>query len=75
MTKHICKFGEPGFPVNAVERGKAVIVGKGQSFQVADHDFCKVSGSPSITWLLDFPIPLKGPFIENKLCWHKRKLF
>ena len=41
--KHVCKVGEPGYPVAAMERGKAVIVSKDQSLQVGDHDFCKVS--------------------------------
>ena len=40
--KYTCKVGEPGYPVAAVERGKQVIVGKDQSFEIADHDFCKI---------------------------------
>ena len=32
--KHTTKVGEPGFPVAAVERGRRVIFGLNQSFQV-----------------------------------------
>ena len=38
-----CKvsIGEPGTPIAAVTRGKRVIVGMNESFQVTDHDFSK----------------------------------
>ena len=40
-----CKVsvGEPDFPRAAVTRGKKVIVGVNQPFQVGDHDFNKIS--------------------------------
>ena len=43
-----CKIGvgEPGYPLAAVARGKQVIVGKNETFQVADHDFSKLSIIP-----------------------------
>ena len=44
--KHTVKVGEPGMPVAAVERGKSVLVAKDLTYQVADHDFCKLSLSP-----------------------------
>ena len=39
-----CKIsvGEPGFPLAAVARGKKVIIGSNQKFEVADHDFSKL---------------------------------
>ena len=52
--KHTCKVGEPDFPVAAVERGKEVIAARSPSFQVADHDFTKVSVTPSVTMLITF---------------------
>ena len=58
--KHTCKVGEPDFPVAAVERGKEVIVARSQSFQVADHDFTKVSVTPSVTMLLNIPDDIEG---------------
>ena len=43
-----CKIsvGEPGYPLAAVVHGKQVIVGKNETFQVADHDFSKLSIIP-----------------------------
>ena len=46
--KHRCKVGEPNFPVAAVDRGKSVIVAKGVTFAVADHDFTKCGLIPSV---------------------------
>ena len=43
-----CKvsIGEPGFPIAAVTRGKAVTVGKNEVFKVGGHDISKVSLTP-----------------------------
>ena len=65
--KHTCKVGEPGYPVAAVERGKAVIVGKDQSMQVGDHDFCKFSITPSVTLVLDLPESIDGSFYRGQV--------
>ena len=56
--KYTCKVGEPGFPVAAVERDKEV--GKNMSFKVADHDFTKVSITPSVAFDMDLPDSLEG---------------
>ncbi len=53
--KHRCKVGEPGIPVAAVERGRSVIVGRGESFEVSDHDFTKCSIIPSVIMIADIP--------------------
>ena len=53
--KHTIKIGEPNYPVAAIERGKQVLVSIGQSAQVADHDFTKMSFSPSVSIDLDLP--------------------
>ena len=36
--KHHAKIGEPGYPLAAVERGKRVLVARGKTFAVGDHD-------------------------------------
>ena len=65
--KHTCKVGEPGFPVVAVERGKEVIVGKNIAFKVADHDFTKISITPSVTFSLNHPDSLEGSFYRGQV--------
>ena len=65
--KHVCKVGEPGYPVAAVERGKAVIISKDQSPQVADHDFCMFSITPSVTLILDLPESIEGSFYRGQV--------
>ena len=53
--KHRIEVGEPGRPNAAVERGKRVIVGRNETFEVSDHDFCKFSIIPSVSFVLDIP--------------------
>ena len=53
--KHTIKVGEPGCPVAAVERGKAVLVGVDQKLVVSDHDFTKFSLTPSVN--LEVKVP------------------
>ena len=53
--KHRIKIGEPGRPNAAVERGKRVLVGRNETFEVSDHDFCKFSVIPSVSFVLDIP--------------------
>lgn len=40
--KHQIKVGEPKYPVAATDRGRRVLVGSGETFEVADHDFYEV---------------------------------
>ena len=62
-----CKvpIGEPGFPIAAVSRGKQVIVGCNQSFQVGDHDFLKLSFIPGGILIHDIPNEDKGEQSEE----------
>lgn len=53
--KHRVKVGEPHYPVAAAERGKKVLVSRGTSFEVADHDFTKFSLVPSVSLVVDIP--------------------
>ena len=53
--KHQIKLGEPGRPNAAVERGKRVLVGRNETIEVSDHDFCKFSIVPSVSFVLDIP--------------------
>ena len=44
-----------GYPVAAAERGRRVIVARGTSFQVGDHDLTKFSVIPSVVLNVDIP--------------------
>lgn len=56
--KHRIKIGEPSFPIAAAERGRHVLVSRGSTFEVGDHDFI-----PSVCFLVDIP-----PSVE--LSWY-----
>ena len=53
--KHRIKVGEPMYPVAATDRGQRVLVGSGETFEVADHDFTKFGIIPSVTFVVDIP--------------------
>ena len=65
--KHSCKVGEPSCPVAAVDRGKRVIVRIDQSFQVSDHDFSKISVTPSVILDVDVPESIDGSFYDGQV--------
>ena len=65
--KHKIKIGEPGFPVAAADRGKQVIVSRGATFAVGDHDFTKMGIVPSVSFLVDIPENIKGSFYHGKM--------
>ena len=65
--KHTSKIGEPNCPVAAVERRKQVIVGLNESFQVADHDFCKLSLTPSVALFVNLPDDMEGSFYDGQV--------
>ena len=65
--KHTCKVGEPDFPVAAAKRGKEVIVARSQSLLVADHDFTKLSVSPSVTMQINIPEDIEGSFYVGQI--------
>ena len=60
--KHHLKVGEPGLPVAAAERGKKVIVGLHNQFQVADHDFTRFSMVPTVAMVCDVPESMEESF-------------
>ena len=66
--KHKVKVGEPGHPVAAVERGKSVLVGPNQVFQVTDHDFCRSTLTPSVILNVDIPEHIEDTFHHGKVC-------
>ena len=65
--KHVVKVREPGPPVASVDRGKSVLVAKGLTFEVADHDFCKISMTRSVTLKVNIP---EDSFYQGK-CLHR----
>ena len=40
--------GEPGFPVAAVPRGRRVLIGKSEVFQIAENGFSNLSLIPTV---------------------------
>lgn len=65
--KHRAKVGEPGYPVAAAERGRRVIVARGTSFQVGDHDFTKFSVVPSVVLNVDIPDSVAQSWYRGKV--------
>ena len=61
------KVGEPEYPVAAVERGKAVIVGLNEKMVVADHDFTKFTLTPSVNLIIQIPETIEGSFYRGKV--------
>ena len=51
--KHKVNVGSPGNPVAAAERGRQVLVHSSTNFEVGDHDFCNMSITPSVCFLID----------------------
>ena len=46
--KHKISVEEPGFPVGALPRGRRLLVGKNEIFQVVDHNFSNLSLIPTV---------------------------
>ena len=53
--KHRIKVVEPKYPVAATDRGRRVIMGSKETFEVADHDLTKFGTIPSVTFVVDIP--------------------
>ena len=64
--KHTIKVGKPGYPVTAVDRGRAVLVGLNEKMMVGDHDFTKFTLTPSVNFLIDIPETIQGYFTVGK---------
>ena len=60
-------MGERGTPLAAVERGRQGLVSMGQTFQVAAHDFSKMTLTPSVNFDLEVPATVEGSFYEGKV--------
>ena len=67
--KHTIKVGGPEYPVAAVDRGRAVLVGLNEKMVVGDHDFTKFTLTPSVNFLIDIPESIEGSFYCGKVCW------
>ena len=65
--KHRCKVGEPNHPVAAVEWGKSVIVAKGTTFAVANHDFTKCELIPSVIMQAEIPRSIDESFYHGNV--------
>ncbi|KAJ8375554.1 hypothetical protein SKAU_G00061340, partial [Synaphobranchus kaupii] len=53
--------------VAAVERGKSVLAALGKRLTVADHDFTRLSMTPSVSLLIDVPDSIEGSFHRGKV--------
>lgn len=56
------KFSEPNYTISATTRGKRVHVAHGQSLQLADSKFGKVSLTPTVVLFDDLPECVKQTF-------------
>ena len=65
--KHTIKVGEPEYPVAAVERGKAVLVGLNEKMVVGDHDFTKFTLTPSVNFFIHIPETIEDSFYRGKV--------
>ena len=65
--KHTIKVGEPGCPVAAVDRGKAVLVGLNEKLVVGDHDFTRFSITPSVNFEIDIPEKIEDAFYHGRV--------
>jgi DNA-directed RNA polymerase subunit RPC12/RpoP len=65
-----CKIsvGEPGTPIAAVSRGKKVLVGINETFQVTDHDYSKISLIPDANFFQTIPL-------TNEESWYRGQVF
>lgn len=65
--KHRIKIREPNFPVAAAERGRHVLVGPNETFEVADHDFTKFSVVPSVSFVINIPETIEGSWYKGEV--------
>ena len=65
--KHRIKIGEPNYPVAAAERGRRVLVGPNETFEVADHDFTKFSVVSSVSFVIKIPETVEGSRYESEV--------
>ena len=65
--KHRIKIGEPNYPDAAAERGRHVLVGLNETFEVGDHDFTKFSVVPSVSFVIKIPEAVEGCWYEGEV--------
>ena len=72
--KHTIKVGKPNCPVAAVERGKSVLVAVGKRLEVADHDFTRLSLTPSVNVVNEVPDTIEESFYQGKVFVSLKKM-
>ena len=72
-----CKVsvGEPDFPIASVTKGKKVILGINQSFEVSDHDFSKISIIPDAVFVQKSPENKQQDDEGFQSSWFSGKVF
>ena len=65
--KHKISVGEPGIPKASVPLGCRVLVGRNEVFQVADHDFSKLSLIPTTILVNEIPESVDGSWYRGNL--------
>ena len=72
-----CKnsVGEPNFAIASVTRGKKVIVGINESFEVGDHDFNKISIIPDAVFVQKIPENKEQGGKDFQNSWFSGKVF
>ena len=53
--KHKIAIGEPNMPLSALPRGKRVLVGRNETYQVSDPDFSNISLIPTVIPVTQLP--------------------
>ena len=67
MTSTELKWVKPHYPVAAAERGRCVLVGPYETFEVGDHDFTKFSIIPSVSFVIKIPETVEGSWYEGEV--------
>ena len=63
--KHRIKVGEPSYSVAAAERGRHVLIGPNNTFEVGDQYFTNFSLVPSISFIINISETIEGSFYEG----------
>ena len=66
--KHKISMSEPNFPLAAVPRGRWVLDGNNESFQVYGHDFSTISLIPTVILVSDIPERIDESWYRGKAC-------
>ena len=66
--KHKIFMGEPNFLLAALPRGRRVLVGNNESFEVGYHDFSTISFIPTVILVNDIPERVDKSWYRGKAC-------